>query len=138
MSILCCFIFGKGLIYGQTQITIYTPKGSPLVAYNNIPEMNQTDKNDWSVCVSQNYPNATQLNPPSATRSYNCHAYTWHMTEGGNAVWIGLYSISDESIYMTDGSYVQVQQESYPGKVYWGFGTHDAITTNTSGAFISK
>lgn len=39
---------------------------------------------------------------------------------------------------MTDGSYIQVCSETYPGKVSWGSGDHSAITTSTSGVWISK
>lgn len=41
---------------------------------------------------------------------------------------------------MTDGSYVQVASEMYPGKVSWGgLGSdHSAITTPQTGIFISK
>ncbi len=59
-----------------------------------------------------------------------------------NPRWIGNGSISHEDIYMSDGSYVQVANEMYPGKVSWP-GTnvnndHSAITTSQSGVFISK
>jgi hypothetical protein len=39
---------------------------------------------------------------------------------------------------MTDGSYIQVCSETYPGKVSWGSGDHTAITTPTPGRFKSK
>jgi len=101
-------------VSGQTQVTRYTPKGSPVRAYNNIPEMSSTDKADWSGYVTNLFPNATEINPPSATRSYNCHAYAWHVKEGGDAVWIGYYKgqETDEDIYWTDGSYVEQASET--------------------------
>ena len=43
-----------------------------------------------------------------------------------------------ELIYITDGSYVEVTQETYPGKVFWASGDHSAITTEQTGWFISK
>lgn len=54
---------------GQTKVTRYTPLGSPVTAYNNIPGMPSGDKEDWSDHVSINYPNAMELNPPSTC----CH-----------------------------------------------------------------
>lgn len=39
---------------------------------------------------------------------------------------------------MTDGSYIQVCSEIYPGKVSWVDGDHSAITTSTPGYWISK
>lgn len=67
----------------QTAITIYTPQGSPVQAYYQIPEMSQQDKEVLSDSVANNYPLATELNVPSATTSYNCHGYAWHVSEGG-------------------------------------------------------
>ena len=39
---------------------------------------------------------------------------------------------------MTDGSYIQVVNEMYPGKVSWGSGDHSAITTSQTGKYKSK
>lgn len=60
------------------------------------------------------------------------------MVEGGAPRWIGWAVTTEEDIYMTDGSYVQVCNEMYPGKVSWGSGDHTAITTSTPGRWISK
>lgn len=60
------------------------------------------------------------------------------MAEGGLVRWIGYYVTTDEDIYMTDGSYIQVCNEIYPGKVTWVNGDHSAITTSTPGRWISK
>ena len=62
--------------------------------------------------------------------------------EGGNNLedprWIGYSETTDEDIYMTDGSYKEVASEVYPGKVSWASGDHSAITTSTSGVYLSK
>lgn len=60
------------------------------------------------------------------------------MVEGGPVRWIGYYVTTDEDIYMTDGSYVEVCNEMYPGKVSWASGDHSAVTTSTPGRWISK
>jgi hypothetical protein len=39
---------------------------------------------------------------------------------------------------MTDGSYTQVSQQIYPGKVSWASENHSAVTTSQQGVFISK
>jgi hypothetical protein len=60
------------------------------------------------------------------------------MYEGGPDRWIGYYVSTDEDIYMIDGSYVQVCNEIYPGKVSWIGGDHSAVTTSIPGRWISK
>ena len=60
------------------------------------------------------------------------------MVEGGPTRWIGYNYTTDEDPYMTDGSYIRVCSETYPGKVSWGSGDHSAITTATPGRWISK
>lgn len=60
------------------------------------------------------------------------------MDQGGSPRWIGYYYSTDEDVYMTDGSYVEVCNEMYPGKVSWASDDHSASTTPTPGRFISK
>jgi hypothetical protein len=91
------------------------------------------------------YPNATQIKTYdgfSSTRKFNCHGYAWLRVEQGIDRWIGTGWPEDvpdpELIYMTDGSYIEVSQETYPGKVFWASGDHSAITTSQQGWFISK
>ncbi|MDR7131617.1 hypothetical protein J2X69_003981 [Algoriphagus sp. 4150] len=64
--------------------------------------------------------------------------FLWNMSEGGPVRWISRDVNTDEDVYMTGGSYVQVCNEMYPGKVSWGFADHSAITTSTRGQWISK
>ena len=138
--LFCIFIINTGTLLGQTQVTRYTPVGSPVTAYNQIPEMSYQDKVDWSVEVSTNYPQATELNPHSATTSYNCHAYAWHISQQGDIVWIGYYSgqEDDEDIYWTDGSYIRLNSESGADKISYYQDNHSAIQTSTQGTYKSK
>lgn len=50
--LFCIFITDIRTTLGQTQVTRYTPLGSTVRAYNNIPEMTSGDKADWSYYVS--------------------------------------------------------------------------------------
>jgi hypothetical protein len=52
--------------------------------------------------------------------------------------WIGYGSTTHEDIYMSDGSYVQVLNEMYPGKVSLVSDDHSAMTTATAGTWKSK
>lgn len=88
----------------------------------------------------QKHPNAIMIKNGkySATRTYNCHSYAWHMSEGGHARWIGVGSTAHEDIYMTDGSYIEVLEGTIPRKVSYAQDDHSAITTDQQGWFISK
>lgn len=128
--------------YGQSATTIYTPKGSSLTAYNNMPYMSNEEKDYWSWYVSYYYPNATEVSYRSATRNYNCHGYAWRVSEGGSQVWIGLAGYDPdpedvEDIYWDDGSYVETT-EANASKISYYLGNHSAIQTATQGIYISK
>lgn len=58
---------------------------------------------------------------------YNCHAYAWHVSEGGDKVWIGRYSSTAEDIYWTDGSYTEVSESEATKVSYHESGNHSAI-----------
>ncbi|OJV80511.1 MAG: hypothetical protein BGO34_15530 [Bacteroidia bacterium 44-10] len=101
--------------------------------------MSAQEKRDYSTYVKAYYPNATELNPPSATTSYNCHGYAWHMAGGGDPVWIGYYSgqQGDEDIYWGDYSYVSTT-ETLAEKISYYEDNHSAIPTTITGTYISK
>jgi len=52
------------------------------------------------------YPNAELVS--AATATYNCHAYAWHMWNGGSACWL-----NDPTPYIADGSYVETSDPGY-------------------------
>ena len=81
-----------------------------------------------------------------ATYQYNCHAYAWHVSEGGGKVWINTPNDDD---YWEDCSYMEVTNQSDATKVSFGgpcdqmWGTcldttytnpcdHSAITTSST------
>jgi len=141
LFLLICVFIKPDQIAAQTQTTIYTPKGQSVTAYYQIPEMGYQDKLDWSIYVDSIYPQATELNPPSATTSYNCHGYAWHVSEGGSNRWIGFYywEQDDEDIYWTaqNPSYIETT-EPYASKISYYEDNHSAIQTSTQGIYISK
>jgi hypothetical protein len=47
---------------------------------------------------------------------------TWLMCESSIDRWIGYSYTTAEDIYMTDGSYTEISQATYPGKVSWASG----------------
>jgi hypothetical protein len=126
----------------QTGTYIYTPRNSSFIAWTSIPEMSDDDKSDWSDYVVYYYPSATEINAPSATNSYNCHGFAWHVSEGGSNVWIGLagYDANPnivEDIYWNDQSYIETT-EPYASKISYNADNHSAIQTSTQGIYRSK
>jgi hypothetical protein len=81
--------------------------------------------------ITVNY-SAQYMEIPSC--QYNCHAYTWHVSEGGSKVWIGLdpFDFTAEDIYWTDGSYVEVSESSATKVSYHQSGNHSAIRLSST------
>lgn len=123
------------LIFPDYPTTIYTPEGSAVPdTYIITGELTSSDIAFIHASVADLYPNAERLG--SATRKYNCHAYSWHISEGGNNVWIGYTTDTAENIYWLDESYIETR-ESLATKVSYS-GNHSAVTTSTAGYYISK
>jgi hypothetical protein len=125
-------------ILAQSPVTIYTLKGTSLDEHTRSEYLSYQDKVNISADVQQTYPQATELNSPSATTTYNCHSYAWHISEGGSICTIAYYSgDTNESVYWTDGSYVETT-ESYASKISYTSDDHSAIQTSSQGIYISK
>ena len=118
-----------------TPTTIHTPKGSIVSDTYIINENDYSYSFDELVALQSslytNYDGAELIAPPS--KKYNCHAYAWHISEGGEQVWIGRYTNTAENIYWTDGSYKEVP-ESLSTKVSYDENTanHSAIRINST------
>lgn len=123
----------------DTRSDVFTPKGSNVQAW-----IRTENTNSWRSYYDSYFATANRTyvyyfgGSYSSSRRFNCHGYAWHMSEGGNPRWIGYTQTSDEDIYMSDGSYVQVCSETYPGKVSWADGDHSALTTSSPGVVLSK
>jgi len=81
-----------------------------------------------------------------ASNTYNCHAYAYHVSEGGNKVWISNAGNNDfcdapllDNIdqYWEDGCIIQVTNESDAEKVHYYRGDHSAIRLS-DGMYNSK
>lgn len=136
--LLCClFIFStNNVLTADTPTTIETPKVSIVPDTYLRDETSQDEIEGMNNWATTTYPNAILMAP--ASRTYNCHAYAWHVSEGGNKVWIGYYTTTAEDIYWQDGSYGEVATEPAATKVSYVYGNHSAVTTTQSGWFISK
>jgi hypothetical protein len=144
LAIGICIILPKSGISQDYQDDVETPKGGDIEAW--VCEEESIANREYLDYLYSGY-SATfypTYGTPSSSDQFNCHGYAWYMmsTAGGNNIydprWIGYYNGDDEDLYMSDGSYVEVASEVYPGKVSWTSHDHSAITTPTSGVYKSK
>ena len=111
-----------------------TPNGSPVNAGVLVTQdYSDSLKTYYKNLIESGYNGVEVIG--AATLTYNCHAYAWHIAEGGDSVWIGVNSIFDEDIYWNDGSYIEVP-ESLATKVSYQY-NHSAVRIN-SNEYISK
>lgn len=115
---------------GYSNTIIYTPNGTPVSALIATQEHNTNDSLMIIAEMATKYSQAEIIDGP--TKKYNCHAYAWHVSEGGNKVWLNR---PNESNYWSDGSYMEVP-ESIATKVSY-LGDHSAIRIS-SNEYISK
>lgn len=114
--------------------TILTPRGSSIAVSNPPEYYSYQDKLAWSAEVAQTYPQATELNPPSATTTYNCHSYAWNRSEGGPICWI---DTPGDDTYWTDQSYIETT-EQLASKISYYNDDHSARQTSILGTYVSK
>jgi hypothetical protein len=139
ISFIYIISLGIGYTLAQTPIQIYTPLGTPVFDTYTTPELAQWEIDYLNQLAQTNYPNATLINTASGT--YNCHGYAWHMNQGGGAVWLGYYTNWAEDIYWQDGSYAETSTQQYGQKVSYlpdYESNHSAITTTVNNTFRSK
>lgn len=138
--ILCTFIN----VHAQTYIntTVFTPRGTPVEGKTlTSGELTSALISAWRIQTLTDFPNATFL--ADATRTYNCHGYAWHISEGGSpVVWINQYNDAGNPNvykYWTDGSYIKVCNEADAEKIHYYTGDHSAIiSTIVTGTYESK
>lgn len=131
-------------LYAQSySITaVYTPNGTSVEGLAlTSPDYTTNQKASIKSQTLNQYPNITFLG--DATLTYNCHGYTWNLSEGGsNVVWINATDVNynpNIAKYWTDGSFIQVCNESDADKIYYYTGDHSAVSsTVVVGKYESK
>ena len=113
--------------------TVKTPKGS-IVPDTKILTCSDITTSDSEMeylkeSLRENFNGAILVGPPSY--QYNCHAYAWHVSEGGEKVWIGFDDPKSEDIYWTDGSYYEVPESEATKVSYHETGNHSAVRLNS-------
>ncbi|WP_373720517.1 hypothetical protein [Bacteroides heparinolyticus] len=115
-----------------------TPNGS------NVKACSGGGYSAWQVQQADSYSRTFAIEVLEAgTDSYNCHAYAWHVKEGGDKVWINNMHTESQNVskYWTDSSYYQTTfQPEIPNlKVFYGstynMNDHSAITTTDPNIF---
>jgi hypothetical protein len=120
---------------------VRTPKLTSIeVLQSTTTDWNGTQKGDIRDDIEDNYPGITFLS--DATKTYNCHNYAWHMSDGGAyTYWMnqntGTPSANIQN-YWTDGSFVEVCNEADATKIFYYAGDHSAIKSSVSGMYESK
>lgn len=119
-----------------TAAAIHTPNGS-LVSdtYYRSEDLSTSQKAFILQETLSEFVNAEYVD--EATTTYNCHAYAWSVSEGGEKVWMGRVS-NPTYVYWQDGSYISTSSGSATKVAYLGDGNHSAITTGTPDIYISK
>ncbi|NLD47530.1 MAG: hypothetical protein GX660_10080 [Clostridiaceae bacterium] len=151
MKIICllCFYIISSSYFSYAQCydyytTVQTPTGEDVEAIfrcefnaNNLANA-EDQAADWLVDHSSD---AKRIGP--ASRQYNCHSYAWHVSTGGNKVWINSLDYYgntnvDEYFSGSSPSYESATQ-STASKAFYGYSAdHSAYVTGVSTVFMSK
>lgn len=134
--IVCILLSLSFKIYGQSyqNVVIYTPNGTSITASKLIGgDYTNSQKQQYKEYYLAYYNNRI-IYVDEATRSYNCHAYAWHVSEGGEKVWI---NTPNDDTYWNDGSYEETNTAN-ASKISFASDDHSAITTPQSGYIESK
>ena len=129
--ILCLSILCANSMISQSYnpTTVKTPKGSTVTDTGILTSSDITYSTAQIASLREylqsQYNGAILVDVPSF--AYNCHAYAWHVSEGGNKVWIGLNGSKAEDVYWTDGSYYEVPENEATKVSYHESGNHSAI-----------
>lgn len=130
--LLSVFTFHLGVTAQTgTPINIVTPYNNIVQDTYVLTNGQNPNFNSYQMAVIEshlynNYDGATIVG--DADYRYNCHAYAWHVSEGGNLVWIGWNYITSEDIYWNDGSYIEVPEIEATKVSYHELGNHSAIS----------
>ncbi len=134
-------------IIGFSQSTVYTCENNPVYATLRDELQDIQAANNQFLQIYGPMFGFTQDNIiDDASNTYNCHAYAYHVSEGGNKVWINNVTSSafcDAPLsynidqYWEDACIIQVASESDAEKVHYYRGDHSAIRLS-NGMYQSK
>ncbi|MDE5572408.1 MAG: hypothetical protein K2I94_01440 [Muribaculaceae bacterium] len=122
--------------FSSTLKTIYTKNGLPVIAREHDCVGASIDEQNGIDYIAEHYPNAKIVSKGSCR--YNCHAYAWYISEGGEMCWINCTenNIENVSKFWTDGTYKETHLD-FAEKIYYPTTDHSAIA-ETPVTYISK
>ena len=122
--------------FSETLKTIYTKNGLPVIAREHDCVGASIDEQNGIDYITEHYPNAKIISKGSCR--YNCHAYAWYISEGGEMCWINCTENNTENVskFWTDGTYKETHLD-FAEKIYYPTTDHSAIA-ETPVTYISK
>lgn len=133
IGLLISILTGTDQISAQSPI-VKTPLGQQITITTPPDTYSSARKQAISDSIAEAYPDAIELNAPSASTAYNCHSYAWNMSEGGPACNISRYNSGP---YWLNGSYEEVTNPELASKIFYYDDDHTGIITD-DGYIISK
>lgn len=116
----------------QGYVTICTKNGWSVTAIKRTCKDNSSERNQGMSIILNNYPNVEIVGDASCT--YNCHAYAWYVSEGGDKYWINcgpdVYHPTNLSKFWEDGYYKECYSNEAEKVFYANGGDHSAIVIN--------
>ena len=134
--LICINTYSQFEYFWYDWVTRYTPKGNPITAgvlkegYELTDSQKIASKNYWL----DYYQNRITF-ISEATRTYNCHGYAWHVSEGQDNVVI--FTPNDDK-YWTQGSYQETSSQNNAKVAFVESADHSAIRTSHPDTLISK
>jgi hypothetical protein len=145
LALVCTTLIERA--HADYSTTIYTPNLTPVNAFVITYELDPTTVERLNIDYTQAYPEATFLG--SATRYYNCHAYTFTDLRNINLSAEADYTGNVVPNFWLDGSYnfsvygIMTDADLYANrfngeKVYWTFSYHSGRVNSSDGTITSK
>lgn len=126
-----CF---AGSVSAQNELKTYTPQGSEVALEYKFGILTPAEKAARKEYCTKTYPRAIYID--EATYAYNCHAYAWSVSEGGEKYWM---NTPNDDLYWLDGSYVATNSSDPKAtKVSYANDDHSAIVSSPGPYLISK
>jgi len=127
---------------GHQISSVTTPKGSTVQTSQACDYRILTDRKLKDDDCLAEFPGSQldyRISNPSSNQSYYCHSYAWIYEDYRNDKYIlMMFHGYVPTIYLVDGSYIEVTRKIPNAKVYWTSSSHSAIIASDTNRLISK